>query len=115
MTPDEKLIFLRLLLENKDVLFGRLARGEMSHIKGTRWNEVRQLCIDQGFDPMPPGKNQWPYLRDKVFTRMKERTKKRLEMVNEGKASVKDVGFSEQDRLVLELLGKKRVIISNGF
>jgi len=104
MQQEQKLNFLRLLVEHREELFGRHQTHIDRHAKRNSWTNIRKLCMQQGFDPLN-GRSNWEYMRDKVFMNMKKTTKKNLERLNEHGKSMSNATLTEQDRLVLEVLG----------
>lgn len=104
MLPEQKLMFLKFLINYKSELFGRKTSNADRDLKRDCWLMVQNMCVEAGFDPLPPGKD-WRYMRDKIFSNMKADTKKRLEKISEGGPEALRVKLTEIDSLVLEVLG----------
>lgn len=67
-----KKLLLQLILQNKDVLFGKFdeAKGQTKERRREAWNGVHAELSSQGY---PVGKDG-NYVRDTTFTNLKKRT-----------------------------------------
>lgn len=74
MTMDQKLIVLKLIEEQKELLWGKFASTVSANRKDQAWKDIIGKCRDDyGFDPLPIGKI-WKYLRDHTWANWKTNT-----------------------------------------
>uniref|UniRef100_A0A915IQD7 Uncharacterized protein n=1 Tax=Romanomermis culicivorax TaxID=13658 RepID=A0A915IQD7_ROMCU len=80
MLRKEKIVLLKLMLENKDQLIGKFYINIITRDKKRDvWNNIS--CLSVGFDPISEGKEK-QYLRGKVNGNLKCETKKKLDKRN---------------------------------
>src|SRR5262249_49668098 len=105
MTEDQRVIFLRLICENKEKLFGKFSATLTDAEKQQIWNDIINTCVDRyGFHPSP-GKS-WHEVRDQVWSQAKSRAlKKRDEQRQTGGEGGTDKKFSQADLIIYETIG----------
>lgn len=108
---DEKLPFVKLIAENKKVLFGKFSNEITKDAKKTTWKSIADQLKALGIQLIPDGKD-WTYLRDTVWRNCVYTTKKRFD--DKCKTGAGRIELTPLDNMVLEVLGKDSAGIKVG-
>uniref|UniRef100_A0A914CNF3 Regulatory protein zeste n=1 Tax=Acrobeloides nanus TaxID=290746 RepID=A0A914CNF3_9BILA len=99
---DQKAHFMKLVLENKDVLLGKLT-GDLTHEKQRdKWAEIRDIAIANGYTKLS-GKSA-NYVRYTTFSQFKTRTVQKYDKLKQTGAGGNKL--NEAENLLLEIVGR---------
>ena len=100
----QKLFFLKMILENKAVLFGSFDATITREIKSATWSSILENCVEVGgFDPT--NGNGWKYLRDTVWPNMRQYTVRKKD-ANSKTGAPGGNQMSPVDYAILDIIGK---------
>jgi hypothetical protein len=107
---DEKVEFLKKILENKDVLFGAFSAKLTAKDKERCWRRLRSELIANG--SQLAGKKEWNKLRDETWQHCRGPAVKKMDnrRISGGPGPSEDDKWTVIDDLVLAILGRDSAV-----
>uniref|UniRef100_A0A1I8C2Q4 Regulatory protein zeste n=1 Tax=Meloidogyne hapla TaxID=6305 RepID=A0A1I8C2Q4_MELHA len=101
-----RIIFLKAILERKDVIFGGFSPNLTNKDKENAWNEVKEETLSNGIDKYST--KSWTKLRDECWQDLRKATlgKRDKKRLTGGEAGD---DYNEVDNLVLAIVGQASV------
>lgn len=68
---DNKIVLLKIIQDNKDVLFGKFSSTLSHEDKANKWKDITEQCISMGIINKD---RDWKYVRDTTWQNWRKRT-----------------------------------------